>query len=742
MRQPFKRLSVAAAIAALCIIGGSNWFEPLSALLLAQAQPQGESMPGPIIVDPPGPYRGHFRVPARKDLTRPTEFLSTFIVTYNGFSPQAQAAFQAAVDVWATQIQSSVPIRVTANWEPLDPGVLGSAGATTIHRNFSGAPVGNVWFPQATANKIAGTDLNPVDDDIAASFNSNFTWYYGTDGNAASNFDLMTVVLHELGHGLGFFGSMDGSGGIGTWGVLGSPFIYDLFAINGSSQSLLNTTLFPNGSAALAAQLVGNSVFFAGPNVGIANGGFAARLYAPNPWQEGSSYSHFNETTFPAGNINSLMTPQLGPGEAIHDTGPITRGLFTDTGWGAVTSCSYALSSASLNIPSGGGTGSVNVITTAGCAWTAVSNAPFITIDSGSGSGTGSGTVNFTVAANSSASRSGTLTIASQIFTVNQAAGLRRTGDYDGDGKADITVFRPSTGVWHMVPSGSSAPTAFAWGNGADRPVSGDFDGDGKTDIAVFRPSNGTWYIVPSTGAAPSGFAWGNGADVTVPGDYDGDGKTDIAVFRPSNGTWYVRAVNGGGAVRASRGGMGPISPCPAIMTATGKQTLRCSGRRTAPGMWCRQPARRRTGSRGATARIARSRPTMTATERPISRCSGRRTGRGSSCRRRRACRTASRGGTARTSPCPRTTTATGRPISRCSARRAGCGSSCRPRVQRRMGSRGATAPTFRSSGSRKCARLRRRDRRHESSIFPSALSSRPSTNECRLRDGGARRLE
>ncbi len=554
MHQPFKRLTI-AAIAALCIIGGSSkWFEPLSALLLAQAQPQGESMPGPIIVDPPAPYAGHFYVPAPKDLAvRPTEFLSTFIVTYNGFTPQAQAAFQAAVDIWASQIQSSVPIRVTANWTPLGPGVLGSAGATSIWRDFAGAPTPNTWFPVAVASKIIGTDIDPSKDDIVANFSSTFTWYYGTDGNAGVNYDLMTVVLHELGHGLGFFGSMTVSGGIGTWGLgSGFPVMYDRFAINGSSQFLIDTGLFPNPSAALAAQLVSNSVFFAGPNVGAANGGFAGRLYAPNPFQSGSSYSHWNESTFPAGNINSLMTPQLAAGEAIHDTGPITRGLFADIGWGSV--CSYALSSASLNIGGGGGAGSVSVTAGAGCAWTAVSNVPFITINPGSNGGTGNGTVNFTVAANSSAARSGTLTIAGQTFTVNQAAGLRRTGDFDGDGKTDITVFRPSTGVWHTVRSSSGTPTAFAWGNSADRPVTGDFDGDGKTDIAVFRPSNGTWYMVPSTTGVSYGFAWGNGADIPVPGDYDGDGKTDIAVFRPSNGTWYIVPSTTGDGVRVGVG--------------------------------------------------------------------------------------------------------------------------------------------------------------------------------------------
>jgi hypothetical protein len=111
-------------------------------------------------------------------------------------------------------------------------------------------------------------------------------------------------------------------------------------------------------------------------------------------------------------------------------------------------------------------------------------------------------------------------------------------GDYDGDGKADFAVFRPADSTWYIQQS-TAGFRSQAFGLSADTPVASDYDGDGKADIAVFRPSDNTWYLQQST----AGFraqAWGTSGDRPAPGDYDGDGKTDFAVFRPSNGTWYV----------------------------------------------------------------------------------------------------------------------------------------------------------------------------------------------------------
>ncbi|MGI8788670.1 MAG: FG-GAP-like repeat-containing protein [Pyrinomonadaceae bacterium] len=117
------------------------------------------------------------------------------------------------------------------------------------------------------------------------------------------------------------------------------------------------------------------------------------------------------------------------------------------------------------------------------------------------------------------------------------ACRFQRRFDYDGDNKADVSVFRPgATGTWYLLNS-TSGFTAAAFGTTGDQIVPADYDGDGKTDIAVYR--GGTWYLQRSS-LGFTGVAFGAPTDIPQPADVDGDGKAELVVFRPSTGTWFT----------------------------------------------------------------------------------------------------------------------------------------------------------------------------------------------------------
>lgn len=263
---------------------------------------------------------------------------AVFDVNYIGFTDEAKASFQKAVDIWSTLISSSQTIRVTAQWQKLESGVLGSAIWGSVHANFPGAQRLNTYYPVALAEKIAGQELNAsTEADIVANFSNSANWSYNLTGTpAAGKYDLVTVVLHELGHGLGFVDSYSVNGSQGSVGFDdGTPMIFDLAVQNNAGQSLF--TGFTSPSVAMKTQLSSAGVFFNSPLAVTSNAGARPKLYAPTTFDAGSSISHWDESTFLSGDANALMTPQIGMAEVMHAPGPIMLAAFSDLGWISTT---------------------------------------------------------------------------------------------------------------------------------------------------------------------------------------------------------------------------------------------------------------------------------------------------------------------------------------------------------------------------------------------------------------------
>ncbi|MCA0131408.1 T9SS type A sorting domain-containing protein [Winogradskyella alexanderae] len=315
---------------------------------------------------PPGEFVGLISIPRAPETAARMDANGTpcanFVVNYNGFTPEAQAAFQYAVDIWAHSIESSVPINISATFTPLGQGVLGAAGPATFLTVTSGAPgtQPNIFYPAALWEKIEGADRSPFggSNDINADFSSGYfdgngdfvptNWYFGTDANPPANqFDFVSVVLHELGHGLGFSGGWANvtpsfPDDIGTVREPNNniPAIYTAYIENGSGTDILS---FADPSATLGSELTGNDLFCNAPTAiqQLGQGGTLPKIFAPSSWNPGSSFSHWDNATFPIGDVNSLMRSSISSGVANHNPGFITLGFFQDMGWSI---CAGALS--------------------------------------------------------------------------------------------------------------------------------------------------------------------------------------------------------------------------------------------------------------------------------------------------------------------------------------------------------------------------------------------------------------
>ena len=256
-------------------------------------------------------------------------------VIYTGFTEEAKTAVAFAVKILEGVLPSDTRLTIKASWTKIsDSGVLGNSTITAFGAGWAIDALNPfAYYPIAVAEKIAGRSLNfDSEADVELVLNSTARWYLGTDGNTpVSKYDLVTVVIHELCHGLGFFDSMTTDGTEGSYGIGIYPVVYDTFVENLTGNKLTDTTIFKQKSLSLYNELVGGQLYFDGPLSRKYMNGDRARLYAPSTWDPGSSVSHLDEQR--TSQVNSLMTPFLDLGEAIHDPGNLTFSVLGDVGW-------------------------------------------------------------------------------------------------------------------------------------------------------------------------------------------------------------------------------------------------------------------------------------------------------------------------------------------------------------------------------------------------------------------------
>lgn len=256
-------------------------------------------------------------------------------ITYNNFTPEAKNAFQAAIDVWSRILISRVPIKITANYEAIASSTLATSGSKKVFKNFNSAAFKDVWYPSALANTISGRDLDTKTEDILITVNKNIAWSYKTNGAfEQGKYDMMTVILHEIAHGLGFSTSFK-TAGTGDnqvqWGLETVPLIYDYYIQNANKQQLIDNAVFGNPSAELKTITTSNKVFYK-----ISKGIYAQnppKLYAPTLYRQGGSLSHLDESAYPKGTANSLMSPQIAAAEINQYPGEVVLTILNQIGW-------------------------------------------------------------------------------------------------------------------------------------------------------------------------------------------------------------------------------------------------------------------------------------------------------------------------------------------------------------------------------------------------------------------------
>jgi hypothetical protein len=292
--------------------------------------------------------------PAGQGLNDPTPFTPVGGNAATTLGAARLAVFNRAATLWGAQLSSAVPIHVNTQMTPLTcnatSAVLASTAPTTVHRDFPSAPRPATWYPQALANAIAGNDLDPTSADIETQFNSALggtgclagtTFYLGLDAKPGpGQIDMLTVVLHELTHGLGFQSVTDFTTGAKLQGF-DDAFELDMQQFGATPSTVSAMT----NQQRVAAGVSDPNLYWAGAAVQAAASTLTAglvsghvRLYAPAMFVPGSSVLHYSTALTP----NQLMEPiYTGPTRDL----ALTADLLHDIGWSLAAPVSVPVAS-------------------------------------------------------------------------------------------------------------------------------------------------------------------------------------------------------------------------------------------------------------------------------------------------------------------------------------------------------------------------------------------------------------
>ncbi|MEM9133404.1 MAG: DUF4214 domain-containing protein [Actinomycetota bacterium] len=266
-------------------------------------------------------------VPVHPDVPFAASVNSGMFVSFDATHPSpsnVQAVVNAAAADWdsAVATTSATPVEIAVIWKDLgNSNLLGSAGPAGLYRG--GSLPSDAWVPAPLVNVLLGYDYNGAGTpELTVNLNSQASWYIGTSGDPGwGEIDLYSVVLHEIGHGLGFLGSgsLHNHSPNTVPTLEDTPFVFDQEVTYGGAP------LLDYGNA--DSFLRSNSLF-----INLSDS-LSNKLYAPSTWQEGSSFSHFDESSYPAGSAGALMTPSIGSGQVERTIDAATLGVLARTGW-------------------------------------------------------------------------------------------------------------------------------------------------------------------------------------------------------------------------------------------------------------------------------------------------------------------------------------------------------------------------------------------------------------------------